>query len=119
MTDNRTTELLQELSDLACDIHAAEIIDHVHITNRGWTFDSRWLDSWHAEFDRITDKLEQAVAATLGNERDEIYNAGFDSGVKATLQQLEGIMNDKWSSSLTKAESIEEWIDEQWKEYES
>lgn len=69
MTDNRTTELLQELSDLACDIHAAEIIDHVHITNRGWTFDSRWLDSWHAEFDRITDKLEQAIDATLGRPK--------------------------------------------------
>lgn len=54
---------LRELRDLACDIHAAEIIDHVHITHRGWTFDSQWLDLWHTEFDRIADKLEQAIAA--------------------------------------------------------
>ena len=68
-----------------------------------------------ARWQAIADELN----AELGSERDAIYNAGFDNGVKATLQQLEGIMNDKWSSSLTKVENIEEWIDEQWKGYES
>ena len=72
-----------------------------------------------ADFIAMNATPEQAIAATLGSERDEIYNAGFDNGVKATLQQLEGIMNDKWSSSLTKVENIEEWIAEQWRGYES
>lgn len=70
MTDNRTTELLRELRDLACDIHAAEIIDHVHITNRGWTFDSQWLDSWHNEFDRITNELNSRAERTCRNVWD-------------------------------------------------
>lgn len=73
MTDNRTTELLRELRDLVCDINAAEIIDHVHITRRGWKFDSQWLDSWHHAFDRIADKLEQAIAATLKSNAKPCY----------------------------------------------
>ena len=68
MSDNRTTELLQELRDLTADVNPNEIIDHVSITRMGWTFDAQWLSSWHAEFDRITDKLEQAIAATLGEK---------------------------------------------------
>ena len=55
MTDNRTTELLQE----------------------GWTFDAQWLDAWHMEFDRIM----QAIAATLGSEREK---------------QLELLVNQLW-----------------------
>lgn len=68
-TDNRMTELLQELRDLAADVNPSEIIDKVSITRMGWTFDARWLDSWHRQFDRIADELEQAIAATLGSER--------------------------------------------------
>ena len=71
MTDNRTTELLRELRDLAADVNPSEIVDHVKITSMGWTFNAQWLDSWHAEFDRITDKLEQAIAATLWSEREK------------------------------------------------
>ena len=65
MTDNRTTELLKNLSDLACDIHAAEIISHVYITHRGWVINSEWLDSWHEEFDRVM----QEIADELNVER--------------------------------------------------
>jgi len=58
-------------------------------------------------------KSELAVAATLGIDRDEVYNAGFDNGVKATLQQLYGLL-----SETDDAAEIKAWIDEQWKEYE-
>lgn len=58
---------------------------------------------------------EQAIAATLGSDRDEIYNAGFDSGVKACLQILDGYLDYPHSA----AENIQKWVDEQWKEYES
>lgn len=54
------------------------------------------------------------IVATLGNERDEIYNAGFDNGVKATLQQLDGLL-----IKTDSAVEIQAWVDEQWKEYES
>ena len=101
MTDNRMTELLRELRDLACDINAAEIIDHVHITHRGWTFDSRWLDLWHAEFDRITDKLEQAIAAALGSEREK--------KLEKLVQQLWYLVNNRSGYGYAAAlEAIEE-----------
>ena len=54
-------------------------------------------------------------AATLGSERDEIYNAGFDNGVKACLQILNGYLDYPHSA----VENISKWVDEQWKEYES
>lgn len=52
--------------------------------------------------------------AELGNERDAIYNAGFDNGVKATLHQLDGLL-----IKTDSAVEIQAWVDEQWKEYES
>ena len=58
--------------------------------------------------------IDAVEAATLGSERDEIDDAGFDSGVKATLQQLEGVI--ACGDGLA---DIEAWIDELWKEYES
>lgn len=48
-------------------------------------------------------------------ERDEVYNAGFDNGVKACLQILEGYLAYPHSA----AENIQKWVDEQWEEYES
>lgn len=56
---------------------------------------------------------EQAIAATLGIERDEIYNAGFDNGVKACLQILDGYLAYPHNA----AENIQKWVDEQWEEY--
>lgn len=35
--------------------------------------------------------IDAVEAATLGSDRDEIYNAGFRNGVQAVFQQLEGI----------------------------
>ena len=54
----------------------------------------------------------KVIAATLGSERDEIYNAGFDSGVKACLQILDGYLDYPHSA----VENISKWVDEQWKE---
>ena len=59
--------------------------------------------------------LEWAVRAWNTRDRDDVsYDAGFDSGVKACLQQLEG----KIAAHCGTVE-IEEWIGEQWKEHES
>ena len=57
----------------------------------------------------LRDKAQVSVA-----ERDESYSLGFDNGVKACLQQLEG----KIAAHCGIAE-IEEWIDAQWREYET
>ena len=65
-------------------------------------------------YDRILDEFAGRIAATLGNDRDEIYNAGFDNCVKATLQQLDGLL-----IKTDSAVEIQAWVDEQWKEYES
>lgn len=110
MSDNRTTELLDGLRNVG-NLH-----EFAELFGFDWHDESDW--TWHDVAVKIADELEQAIAATLGSERDAAYNAGFDNGVKATLQQLEDIMNDKWSSSLTKVENIETWITEQWREYE-
>lgn len=52
---------------------------------------------------------EQAIAATLGS--DERYDAGFANGVKATLQQLDGLITDGYD-----LKAISVWIDDQWEE---
>lgn len=62
--------------------------------------------SWQA----IADELN----GLLGIERDTIYNAGFDNGVKATLQQLDGLL-----ISTDSVVDIQAWADEQWEECES
>lgn len=55
-------ELLQELRDLTKDVNPNEIISHISITRE-------WLDSWHTQFSRIADELEQVIAATQKNNR--------------------------------------------------
>ena len=54
---------------------------------------------------------EQAIAATLGSDRDKVYDAGFTNGVKATLQQLDGLLMQTDS-----AVEIQAWVDRQWEE---
>lgn len=71
------------------------------------------LACYAREVDKVADSL--MFAATLGSERDEIYNAGFDNGVKACLQILDGYLDYPHSA----VENISKWVDEQWKEYES
>ena len=56
---------------------------------------------------------EQAIEATLGRDESESYDAGFASGVKATLQQLYGLLHE-----YPTLDEIEAWADSQWEEYE-
>lgn len=55
----------------------------------------------------------QAIAATVGRDDRESYDAGFASGVKATLQQLYGLLHE-----YPTLDDIEAWADSQWEEYE-
>lgn len=72
---------------------------------------------------------EQAIAVTLGDEmcgRNEVarnpgiaspdkvqeaYDAGFANGVKATLQQLDGLISSGYD-----LKNVVAWIDRQWEE---
>ena len=56
---------------------------------------------------------EQTIAATVGRDERESYDAGFASGVKATLQQLYGLLHE-----YPTLDEIEGWADIQWEEYE-
>ena len=123
MTDNRTTELREKLRELGIEF-ATDDFDHLLTTI--W-----WVDGIFAKYLEGTSKgcwceddptlkirmkritPEQAIAATLGNERDEIYNAGFDNGVKVCLQILDGYLDYPHSA----VENISKWVDEQWKAY--
>lgn len=63
----------------------------------------------HAICDEIQAEHDQAIAATLGS--DEIYDAGFANGVKATLQQIDGLIASGYD-----LKAVCTWIDEQWEE---
>lgn len=56
---------------------------------------------------------KDAIAATVGSDERESYDAGFASGVKATLQQLYGLLHE-----YPTLDEIEAWADSQWEEYE-
>ena len=111
MTDNRTIELIRKLLEergLSCQTH------YLHAF---WYVGPKLYEAK----DNLDGTLtvgnltpEQAIAATLGSERDAIYNAGFDNGIKTVLHQLNGLL-----VKTDSAVEIQAWVDEQWKEYES
>lgn len=68
--------------------------------------DVRAADYWHRMFDE-----HMRECTTLGFDRDEVYDAGFTNGVKATLQQLDGLLMQTDS-----AVEIQAWVDRQWEE---
>lgn len=110
MTDNRTTKLLCKLLD------ERGLSYQTHYLHTSWWVGSKLYDAMDNLDGTLTvDNLtpEQAIAATLGSERDEIYNAGFDNGVKACLQILDGFLAYPYSA----VENIKKWVDEQWEEY--
>lgn len=129
MTDNRTTELLP------CPICGGQPdFQHFNITPnvRGRIICACGIELRQGENDTEDDmriiwntrsdyavqaanerNAEQAIGMTLGIDRDEIYNAGFDNGVKACLQILDGYLEYPHSA----AENIQKWVDEQWEEY--
>lgn len=51
---------LDKLRELAADINAKEIIDHMTLYP-SCTFDGHWLDSWHMEFGRLLDAIQAEV----------------------------------------------------------
>ena len=89
--------------------------------------DTLWdfRESSHAMFSEYRDGMivfvmsgslwtpEQAIAATVGCDERESYDAGFASGVKAALQQLYGLLHE-----YPTLDEIEAWADSQWEEYE-
>lgn len=58
-------------------------------------------------------------AQVSDDERAASYNLGFDSGVMAFMNQVEGIIRDKWTGNDAKVRDIRKLLDKQWKEYES
>ena len=78
---------------------------------------NRWHDCWESVDGEVNVTFsmtpEQAVAATVGRDERESYDAGFASGMKATLQQLYGLLHE-----YPTLDEIEAWADSQWEEYE-
>lgn len=118
MTDSKTaTERLRELLDERgvewrdSEPYGANAVTKFDV--RGITLryveypDYCWLD--YHENEALTP--EQAIAATLGSDRDKVYDAGFTNGIKATLQQLDGLLMQTDS-----AVEIQAWVDRQWEE---
>ena len=106
MTDNRTTELLDDLR------HVGNLHEFAELFGFNWHDDSDW--TWHDVAVKMADDFEQAIAATLGSEPDETeliqtYDAGFQNGVMAVFQQLEGIES---------YEELQDFIAEYWGEGE-
>ena len=54
-------ESLEKLRELAADINASEIVDHMELYP-SCVFDGAWLDAWHDEFYRAIDRLESEIA---------------------------------------------------------
>jgi len=52
---------LEELREIAADINASEIVDHMKLYP-SCVFDGAWLDAWHDEFYRAVDRLESEIA---------------------------------------------------------
>lgn len=131
-TDNKTTELLRLLAKRGVEPtksftriykgYANPVNHYTHWQSPCGSCSYHEMEEGDSGSDALTVfsiyghniEPEQVVAATLGIDRDEVYNAGFDNGVKATLQQLDGLLSETDDASDIKA-----WIDEQWKQYES
>lgn len=93
MTDNRTTELREKLTERGVEWtkpkSAAEFIKTTFLRN-GWGIEVLERNiGLCVTATNVFDTPEQAIAATLGS--DDRYDAGFASGVQAVFQQLEGI----------------------------
>jgi hypothetical protein len=73
--------------------------------------DPQWDENRQTVDEHMSDLGWVRKESALGHDRDAIYDAGFSSGVKATLQQLEGKI-----ANHAGIVEIEEWIDEQWED---
>ena len=53
-------ESLDQLRDLAADINANEIIDHMELYP-SCVFDGHWLDAWHRQFDKLLEAIQTEI----------------------------------------------------------
>ena len=121
MSDSNVTELREVCGDDRFDLIAKAretLIDRTNIEMRQDemnVLDSILFRCWQMGWlDQLRDTPEQAVAATLGSEPDETeltqtYDAGFENGVMAVFQQLEGVED---------YEELQDLIAEYWAEGE-
>ena len=75
-----------------------------------------------------TESVEEAKAVVgqcmSATERDQVsyeegYADGFDRGEEAIIQQIDGIVCDRWTDEVDMVKSINSLISEFWKERES
>jgi len=55
-----TLESIEKLRELAADINANEIVDHMQLYP-SCVFDGHWLDAWHREFDKLLEAIQAEV----------------------------------------------------------
>ena len=55
-----TLESIEKLRELAADMNAGEIVDHMKLYP-SCVFDGQWLDSWHVEFDRLLSEIQAEI----------------------------------------------------------
>ena len=55
-----TLESIEKLRELAADINAREIVDHMELYP-SCVFDGHWLDAWHREFDKLLEAIQAEV----------------------------------------------------------
>lgn len=56
-------ESIEKLRELAADINATEITDHLDVVGK-CRFHAEWLNSWHEAFDAACDGIEREIAET-------------------------------------------------------
>lgn len=117
MTDSKTaTELREKLDALGIEHHdfdkggRTQTMWEAPDRNRHFTFET--FDN-QAKTAKLTISWfptpEQAIAATLGSDREKAYDAGFRNGVQAVFQQLECIAS---------FDELQDFIGEYWGEGE-
>lgn len=120
MDDSNTTELhVKYINDMTDDL--LEIADVLEANQVNVKLDNgRYLNPVSAIRNKVDVIWEDTLAIQAEtrradeSEREKVYNAGFDNGIKATLQQLDGLL-----IKTDSAVEIQAWVDEQWKEFES
>lgn len=67
------------------------------------------VDGERHEFD--ADSLIRMLEGYEGSRDEKLYDAGFDNGMKAVLQQLDGLIHEG-----ADVDEIQAWADRQWEE---
>lgn len=97
-------EQIKELHEMADAMHRrSRDIGLDYGMGRGLADASRMLREATDTIESLRDRLQDA--------EDARYDAGFSNGVKACLQQLDGLIHE-----CTDVDEIQGWIDRQWEE---